>query len=466
MKKKNRFAFTRAKLSALPTPKTGWSYYYDDSVRGLALAVSAHETEPGKPTRSFLVYRKFNGRPTKVALGFFDPNLPENRDMPENTNYLDLLGNRPALNVTMAKKAAEAVNSELNRGVNPAREKRAARHKARHEMTLGELFALYRDDRLSHEKKTVGGMCWAFERYLGELPDVAKKKHGRLRTKPVGSVNWQRRAISEITTWDVSRLQHALGANSGWVTANRVVQLVRALYNWARTKKLFGGVNPADKEAGIVLFKESPRKRFVRSEELPKFFAALDAQDDRDFADYIRLSIFVGARRNNLLRMRWDELTLDVGARWTIPGVKMKNGDPLEIPLVLQALEILRRRKVEATGAWVFAGRTKAGHAGAFRKPWARLLKDAGFPDLHIHDLRRTFGSYLNKAGVTTATTMEAMGHKSVEAALRYQQADLSDARNAMQMTVDGIERLARGKKAPVFELRPGGARKLSKAGR
>ena len=78
------------------------------------------------------------------------------------------------------------------------------------------------------------------------------------------------------------------------------------------------------------------------------------------------MSLYTGARQGNILRMRWDEISL-YGARWTVSGELMKNGESLTIPLVQEAIDVLRRREKTANGnAWVFPGNTKS---------WARRTK-------------------------------------------------------------------------------------------
>ena len=71
-------------------------------------------------TRSFRVYRKFQGRPVKITLGNYYANIPETRELPHGAEPLDLLGHCPALNLRMARKLALAVMAELDTGINPS----------------------------------------------------------------------------------------------------------------------------------------------------------------------------------------------------------------------------------------------------------------------------------------------------------------------------------------------------------
>jgi integrase len=435
---KKRFAFTGDNVRALAIPSDGRVYFYDGTVRGLALEVTANGS------KSFRVYRKFRGRPVKITLGPFDPNLPETRDLSEGVDPLDLLGNHPSLNVRMARKMAVAVIAELNRGVNPAESH------SRKGISLGEVFKRYSAHLTAEGKKTVPAIVWHWQRYLGDLPDTPRKKHGSEREKAPGGVNWQLRAVSDITRADVSRLRLDLAENIGRTTANRVIELLRAMLNFARKHGLYEGQNPAE---DVGKFDVPSRERFLQQHEAESFFKALNEEKDRAFADYVRLLLYTGARRGNVLRMRWDEVSLD-GALWTVSGEKMKNGDPLTIPLPQQAVGVLRRRAETANGnEWVFPGSTPAGHAGPFRAQWARFVNEAKVPDLHVHDLRRSLGSWMANNGASTVITMRALGHRSINAALIYQRLAADPVREAMQKAVTAMEKAAKGKPGQVMPM-------------
>ncbi len=368
---KNRFHFSRLRLHDLPLPRKGWVYFYDDAVRGLAIGVSV------TGAKSFRACKKFRGMTRRVTLGTFDPEMPETRELPAGAHPLDLLGNHPALNVRMARKLATAVLAQLDTGVNPAEVAQARRG-----MNAGELFRRYRSYLAAEGRKTVDALTWTWERYLGQLPDVPKKPHGAERTKAPGAVNWERRPIAEITHEQVSRLRLDLGEKVGRTTANRVMELLRAMFNFAKKQRLYTGENPAE---GNGKFKLASRERFLQPDEAKAFFKALDDEPDQEFADYVRISLYTGARRGNVLPMKWENLNLD-GARWSVSGEMMKNGEPLTIPLVQEAVDLLRRRGENANGSpWVFPGGSAAGHMGAQRKKWIQLVKSAGSPDLRVH---------------------------------------------------------------------------------
>jgi hypothetical protein len=65
--------FTKAALDRLPTAKAGTRDYYNDTrVRGLQLAVTDHGA------KTFCLYRRMGGRPTRYTLGRYPDLTPEN----------------------------------------------------------------------------------------------------------------------------------------------------------------------------------------------------------------------------------------------------------------------------------------------------------------------------------------------------------------------------------------------------
>lgn len=435
---KKRFTFNRAGLRALALPDRGRLIVYDTALRGLALGVSA------TGVKSFMVYRKFRGRPLKITLGTFDPDLPETRELSEGTDPLELLGNKASLNVRMARRLATAVHAKLDSGVDPT----VSVRKARQELTLGELFDAYFANLESRGKKSRSQFKWIFERYLGDLPDEPKKKHGQKRSKSSGAVNWTRRLLSSVTRAEIQKMRFDLAKQIGPTTSNRVVELLRAMYFFGAKEDLYAGGNPAE---SLEKFKTTSRDRFLQADELPRFFKALGNESDQNMRDFFELALYTGARRGNLLSMRWDQLNFEA-ASWRIP--ETKNGEPMTVPLVAEAIEILKRRVRRAQSVeWVFPGRGQRGHLAGVGKAWRRILNRAGLGDLRIHDLRRSLGSWMAATGANMVMTQRALGHKTIAASLIYQRLAQDPVRVAMQNATTELIRLAKVENPAVVEI-------------
>jgi integrase len=391
-----RFNFTKASIEALPLPSSGRVRYYDTEIKGLCLYVY------GSGKRVFYFYGRVNGKPEDIKIGEY-----------------------PMLSHYVARANAKTITGEAQKGINPNGVKRALRE----ELTLGAMFDKYLIDyAIPNGVKTTQDMRDNFDRYLGEVPDVEPKKHGKKRVKPEGAVNWQNRKLSAITTQDVKKLHVALNTLKGKTTANRVLELLSAIYSQgnkletSKGEKVFKGENPCK---GIVKYKLRSRERFLQDDEMKRFYEAVAKEPNESIRDYIFMSLATGARKANVLAMRWDEVNLSSGV-WTIPEVKTKNGDPTKVQLTELAKEILERRIRTKTTDFVFSGEGITGHLTSPKRAWARILERAELKDLTLHDLRRTIASWLINSGASLQVVGAVLGHKDAKSTEVY--ARLKDA--------------------------------------
>ncbi len=421
--------FTRARLDAIPTPDKR-RYYKDSKSKGLMLAVLP------SGTKSFELYRKVDGRPKRIGLGHFDSKMAESRSIPKGSNPLILVGNSSALNVAMARLLAAAVSAQLDMGINPSELKHSTRKEKLTELTLEGAFDSYEKDYLlPQEKRTTQDLRNLFERHLGNVKSEQKKPHGKEKTKSAYGVDWSKRKLSDITAEEVRTLHNRLKEGGGIHTSNRVFELLRAIFNKMEEWDKFKGKSPCK---GISKFKEQSRERFITSEELPRIFDALINTQNETFVEFVLLSLFTGARRENVLSMRWQDFNFEA-SYWTVPSELSKNGSPLILSLSTKAIKILQERKlrVGTENAFVFPARSKSGYMSAPKKQWAKLLEDAEISNLHLHDLRRTLGSWAAMTGASLQIIGAALGHKSTEATKVYARLQDSTVKSAIDLAAE-----------------------------
>jgi integrase len=417
------FSFSRASINKIVPPEEGRLYFRDSDQRGLVLDVQA------SGVMSFQIYRKVAGKPVRISFGRFDASIPESREIPSGVEPLTLLGNIPSLNVRMARKLATAINAELDRGINPVKAIKTKRRAVEDELTLQGAFNKYYDDWLvPHGKRSHDDLRAMFNRNLGEVPPGQTKLRGRERTKSPFGVNWTRRKLSEIHQADVMRLHIDLQKGHGIHIANRVFELLRAIFNKIIEWKLFAGPNPC---AGITKFEEPERLRFVKGEELPRFFDALAVEGNATFKDFVLLLLLTGARRENVLSIKWKDIDFDA-ALWSIPDKLSKNKKAMTIPLTSVAIEILELRRGNGS-EFVFPAESKTGYMSAPKKHWVQLLKRAELDDLRLHDLRRSLGSWQAMTGASLVIIGQSLGHKSAEATRVYAQLQVDPVRESME---------------------------------
>jgi integrase len=240
---------------------------------------------------------------------------------------------------------------------------------------------------------------------------------------------------------DVRTLHTTLGKTTGKTTANRAVQLLRRMFNWAKIEP-----NPAAK--GVVdFFREKERDRFIGGDELPRFFASLDAEPNATIRDYIKVSLWCGARRSNVQSMRWGEINFET-ATWTVPAEKSKSGEAMKIHLSPQAIEVLKARMGNGSD-YVFPGRGKSGHLVEPKTTWKRILERAKISDLHLHDLRRTLGSWQASTGASLHIIGKSLGHHDFATTAIYARLNLDPVRAAVNTAADAMQAAAAVKPEP-----------------
>jgi integrase len=322
------------------------------------------------------------------------------------------------LAVEVARKLALEVAGKVAKGVNPQAEKQQARGS----MTFGELFAWFMESHAKKLKRT-----WRKDqlRYNMHLAHLANRK------------------ANSITRRDIGALHAKIGATAPG-SANRVLSLLSSVYNRARATGLELD-NPA---TGVRHYPEHQRERFLQPAEMQRFLEALEAEPSQLWKDFFQVCLFTGARRENCLSMRWDELDLDGGA-WRIPGKKFKTGQPQTIHLPAVAVEILKRR-VDNRSPFVFPGTGKSGHICEPKKAWRTILERAGLKDLWIHDLRRSLGSWMAATGANLSTIGKSLGHQQVSTTQRYARLNLDSVKAGVDLAVAAMLATAKPAGNPV----------------
>jgi integrase len=124
-------------------------------------------------------------------------------------------------------------------------------------------------------------------------------------------------------------------------------------------------------------------------------------------AQVVKLLALTGARREEIGRLRWDEIR---GDEIHLSGARTKNGEPHIIPLSKPALAVLDTVPHIAGAGFVFtAGGDKP--LNSWGKAKERLDKAAGIAPWRIHDIRRTVATGLQKLKVPLTVTEAVLGH-------------------------------------------------------
>ena len=216
------------------------------------------------------------------------------------------------------------------------------------------------------------------------------------------------RKITELKKEDITAVRDSLSDHRA--TANLVVKYVSGAFTLICRDFALELPNPA---SDIQLFHVEPRKRFLTEEEAPKLLDEIERM--RYVPRYsaqayaLLMMIYTGARKSNVLMMNLSEITRDV---WTIPFEKSKNGKEIVAPLNKYALEIVETRSKVAVDGYLFTWRGKP--MSDVRKTFKAACDAVGVAECHVHDLRRTLGSWMLMNGTPIEVVSKTLGHSSI----------------------------------------------------
>ncbi|MEI7609899.1 MAG: tyrosine-type recombinase/integrase, partial [Rhodospirillaceae bacterium] len=285
--------------------------------------------------------------------------------------------------LAQARRRVQQVRGSAALGADPA----AERDQARQVPTFGEFAVRYMTHAKSHKRSWKDDDGW-LRNWL--LPAFAK------------------RSIDAVCTRDISRLHSRVKDERSVVAANRVLSLVKHLFNlaiqWGEVR-----LNPAK---GIRLFREVARARFLDPAEVRRLVAALDQEQNRTVAAFFMLLLLTGARRSEAMGASWTEVDLD-RRMWTVPASRSKSGRARHITLSDSAVRLLRTLPGPEAGQHVFPGRHRGKPLNNPAKNWAAACERAGLEGVRIHDLRHSFASILAANGRSLVEIQHLLGHQS-----------------------------------------------------
>lgn len=451
--------FTVKEIEAIEPPPRGQDRleFKDSKVPGLYLRV----TPTGVKSFSFVGRAKGAARPERETIGRY-----------------------PAVKPDEARTRATQLAGSLAAGESVT----AVRQAKKGEMTVAELWDLYAEYAKTHSKKlknyeivwgTYVEPAWGSKR-LSDIKAIEVERWHLKLPEEIMKIRAQReaavRARREARRREVAERQairrhgpdpkprpplHAVGETdkknriSGHRTANSAVELLRAMYNFAIDKKrrYFVGENPA---SGHDMYESEERERFLQPDELRPFFTALADEPNETFRDFFSIALLTGVRRATVLAMKWSDISL-TRAEWQTSRALQKNKKAQTVTLAPEAVLILEQRWAKkGDSQYVFpsdqteaAKKGKDDHIRSPHKPWRRILDRAGLKDLHIHDLRRTLGSWQARTGSSLVLIGKSLNHQDPQSTAIYARLDLDPVRESVDRAASAMFQAAGLKSSP-----------------
>jgi integrase len=357
-------------IKAMPLPAEGARIVYDDMVPGFGIRVTA------KGAKSFVLnYFTRAGRERRYTIGQF-----------------------PNWVTVAARQKARDLKREIDNGGDPL----AAVEEERTAPTMAELADRFESEHLPRRR---AGTQADYRSILSKHIRPHFGKHVK---------------VADVTIDDVERLHRRITHAGKPYRANRVVAVLSKMLTLAKQWKM----RPDNPAQGIERNYEAKRKRYLNGDELRNLLAALATHSDQRSANVIRLLLLTGARRGEVLSMRWADIDLSAG-KWVKPASTTKQKAEHEAPLNAPARALLAeiadaQASKRGLPEFVFPGAGANGHVVEIKRSWRTLCRAAGISNLRIHDLRHSFASQLASGGASLPLIGALLGHSNPTTTARY----------------------------------------------
>jgi integrase len=387
---------------------TGEEMWWDDDPKATGFGVRSY----AGGSKSFFVDYRLNGRQRRYTIGPF-----------------------PRWSAEAAREEAKKLRKEIDRGFDPAGDKRARRTAP----TIQDLIDRYIADHLP--TKTLAAVRLRDEnKMLAEIGDKLGK-----HTK-----------VTEIHGGDIADMHRRITESGRPVRANRVLAICSKMFSLALVP-LAGETLPWRNAAqgnpckGVSKNREEAKERFFSQSELTAISDAL-ARYRGGAADCVRLIMLTGARPIEAMKAGWEEFDREPGY-WIKPSAHTKQRKVHKLPLSPAAIELVEQLRKKRKGKWVFSGDVPGQHLTVLSRVWDFVRKETGLgKDARLYDLRHSFASVGAGGGLSLPIIGRLLGHTQSRTTERY--AHLSDdpVREAAEKITTVIT--GKGKGAAVVPLR------------
>src|SRR5262245_58935582 len=351
-----RIKLTKSAIDALPTPKSD-IVYWDAGCPGFGVKVTP------KGRKVFIVLYRVGGAGSRLR------------------KYT--IGPYGRVTFHQARVAAQKVFAAKLEGRDPAAEKREAKRRVV-------------ADRVEDLLESFIAQRLAQNRSGGEISRLLRREVG----KP-----WAGSTSHEISKRDVVEVISAIEQRGAPVAANKTLKSLKTFLRWCVGRAVLDQ-SPAE---GVPLpAKEVARDRVLNDQELVQVILAARKMDG-PYGGIVELLALTGQRREEVARMKWDELDLTQRV-WTLPKSRTKNAKEHVVHLSEQSMAVLKR--ADNKGPFVFSVLGSKPFQ-EFSKCKQRLDQLSGVTGWRLHDLRRTCVSGMARLGVAPHVADKILNHQA-----------------------------------------------------
>jgi integrase len=300
------------------------------------------------------------------------------------------LGAVNALSLADARAAGRIIMGAVAAGRDPALERKAKRDAARDVLTFDTLLDNWAGLHLANRR----------ERYRREALQSIRRVFGNCLSTP----------ITELSRSTILAALDRYQRDGKPVAAARAAAYAKACLGWALKRGMVIN-NPF---ASLPVAAAKKRDRTLTSEDIARLWEHTAVVTP--FNGIVRLLLLTGARRNEIARLSWTELS-DNTEVWVLPGGRSKNHRKHTVPLSKQARQVIfdyGALPAVHTSDYLF----QQGGDGTkpfrdFARGKQRLDETSGVTGWTLHDLRRTVATGMSEIGIQPHIVEAVLNHVS-----------------------------------------------------
>lgn len=256
-------------------------------------------------------------------------------------------------------------------------------------------------------------------------------------------------ALNAVETYLLSQEVERIRAHNGEEPARKTLCYLSKLFKWCKATGRTKSNPTAELSGEIFKFEKAERDRHLSNEEVPVLFKAVkNSSIDVRSKIAINLLLRTGVRSGELLAAKWADVNLNTEI-WLIPAENTKTNQSYSIPLSPQICDLFLQLKHVTEGSELVMGSISR---LAITRALTRLQQSnksglrqlAMNSKLNVHDLRRSFVTFLNELGVAPHIVEKMVNHKLQGVMAIYNHAELLEERKAaICLLSDTIDSLA-----------------------
>lgn len=301
------------------------------------------------------------------------------------------IGVYPQMSLADAHVAHANAKKQLEKGVDPGAVAHTAKLEDKRAPTIEAVAAEYIERYAKPHKRS-----W--------------RKDQRMLAKDVLPVFGKRKA-KDITRRDVIVLLDGIVDRGAPIAANRTLEILRKMFNFAVSRDIVGASPCAAVKAPAP---EKQRDRVLSKDEIRAFWRGLAAATMTDGIKLaLKFQLVTAQRKGEVIAGTWNQFDINSSV-WTIPSETAKNKLAHRVPLSPLATELLDRiRALAGDSPFLFPSPSTPGHITPEAVDRAvRNNRDAfGIAHFTPHDLRRTTASHMTAMGISRLVVGKLLNH-------------------------------------------------------